>query len=67
MEAGTKVIVKKCKAAHPALHGATGEVLYTILKDLIVMVKFDKAVSEAPSFYGGYFHAVAVRALEAIE
>ena len=63
----TRVRVKECKAAHEALWGATGEVLYTVLKDLIVMVKFDKPVDSVTSFYGGYFHSVAVRALEVIE
>ena len=68
MQAGTRVRVKDHEAAHPSLRGAEGEVLWTSLKDLIVMVKLDKVVENAPpSHYGPRFHSVAIRALEEVK
>jgi hypothetical protein len=57
-------------AAHPSLRGAEGEVMWTCLKDLIVMVMFDSAIEDVPvprGDYGYRFHSVAVEALEEIK
>jgi len=68
MEWQTRVRVKEHKAAHPAFWGAEGKVLWHCLKDLIVMIVFDKIVEGAPkSAYGVRFHSIAVKALEVIE
>jgi hypothetical protein len=64
MEWRTRVRVKECKYAHPAMWGAEGMVMYHNL-ETIVTVKFDKPI-ELTSHYGGYFHSVAVDALEVV-
>ena len=48
-------------------HGATGEVLWTTLPGLTVMLKLDKPIDPAPNCSGGYFHSIAIRALEVID
>lgn len=64
MEWLTRVRVRASNRAHPALWGAEGVVLYHNL-ETIVTIKFDKPI-ELTSHYGGYFHSVAVDALEVI-
>ena len=70
MQAGLRVRVMEHKAAHPTLWGAEGKVMWTCLKDLIVLVMFDSAIEAVPvprGDYGYRFHSVAVKALEVIE
>ena len=68
MEWQTRVRVTKHKAAHPALWGAEGKVLWHSLKDTIVTVMFDNVIEDAPpSAYGPRFHSVSAKALERIE
>lgn len=68
MQAGTRVRVLEHDAAHPSLRGTEGEVMWTCLEGLIVMVMFDKMVeNEPPSHYGPRFHSVAIRALEEVK
>ena len=67
MKYRTRVRVKECKAALPKFHGATGEVMWTTLPGLTVMLKLDKPIDPAPNCSGGYFHSIAIRALEVIE
>jgi len=70
MDAETRVRVKEHGAAHPTLWGAEGKVMWTCLKDLIVLVMFDNAIEDVPvprGDYGYRFHSVAIKALEVIE
>jgi len=67
---GAIVRVNESRRAHPTLWGAEGRVMWHCLKDLIVMVMFDKAIEDVPVPRGGYgfrFHSVAVDALEVID
>jgi hypothetical protein len=65
---GARVRVNESRRAHPTLWGAEGRVLWHCLKDIIVMVIFDKVVPNAPKgAYGVRFHSVAVDALEVID
>ena len=65
---GARVRVNESESAHPTLWGAEGRVLWHCLKDIIVLVLFDKVVPDAPkSGLGVRFHSVAVDALEVID
>jgi len=63
----TRVRVKECKDALPKFHGMTGEVMWTALPGLIVMLKLDKSIDAGPNCSGGFFHCIAIKALEVIE